>query len=508
MAVTALCFTGYVTATPLTVTAMGGQGLTTAAKSASNIAAAGGMTAAAITKAAMETATAITTSSSDVNKSILQATLKDSMDTARLTSMQTKMEMDYKSELANKKIEDQRSSRKGDTKADIEFVLKFLEKEDVKKMNVSKIIAYAKTSLDGKDIIVQPSIDVDNSCKGSDGKNTCGFKKKLEASNIIEYYATLCSGVKRQKYKDSLLLSSSLKTKAESARSVKKWVSQTNSNTASSTRLKKSLEVSCTPELLKAGICNGGVEGGDKQKFAENLLKNKIIPSGDVSALNFYSPLSVGGYGYVDMSSSKNKALAKKMKDEALEHTTGGTKGVPTIVDTYRNSSQLRAAMDFANNVVNMEAVSNQVPGKRLMPSSVKFQNRFLSRVAGLDLAKSSFDDSIAERRGAKLSNLDPYNLHSGEFVKERSDGASYIDIQRYDVEKAVEAISPNNIGRINQMTPGQLDTELYKAQVRQNSLLFDRLLKEEKGVLLLSTLVSNEVNSPENVRFIKSIGR
>lgn len=503
-----VCIATSSTASPLTVTGVSGNGLAAISATNAKIAAAGAMTSAIITKSATETAAAITSSASDINKSIVQSTLKDSMDNARLISMQNNLEMDYKSELANKELMQQRSLREGDTKEDIKYVLEFLQKAASKNLNMSEVVAHAKSSLDGKEITVQPIIDTNNNCIDSNGKSTCGFTKKLEASNIITYYASMCSDNKRKKYQDHLKKKADLKTKSENAVNVKKWVSQTNSKSASAQRIKESLEISCTPELVKSGVCNGGVSNGDKNAFVDKMLRNEIIPAGDVSALNFYSPLSVGGFGYVDMGSPENRALAAKLSNDALEKTGHGKEGVPTIVDTYRNSSQLRAAMDFSKNVINMEAVSNQSPGQRLKPSSVDFQNRFLSRVASLDLAKSALDDSISERRGARLSSIDPYSLPKGSVVKEWDDGASSIDIQKYNVSQALDSVSSDNISKLNEMTSGQMDVEIYKSLVTQNKILLNRLMKAEKGVLLEASLVANEVNSPENVRFINSVVR
>lgn len=451
----------------------------------------------AVTKAATDASASIASSSGGVTQAIVQTSMKNSMDDARLSSMSSKMEMDYQSELANKRIEAQRSGKVGMVKEDVEYVLKFLNNPKYSKLNTTELVAFAKKNIDGKDIIVAPRTDKSDKCAG--GK--CGFKKKLQLSSILEYYAPLCADAKRLHYKQDLLNKAEMNTKIASAREVKEMVSNTSSVATAHNRLKRDLEISCTPEMLKVGACGHIVSS--KEEYVKDVLGNKIIPNGNVSALNFYSPTSVGGFSYVDMSNPNDVRMMNDYAKHALEPTNHGGADVPTIVDTYRNSSQLKSALSFVDNVVNIGAVSNQPAGSRMGVGSAKFQNRFLSRIATLDLAKNVMDSSVAERRGRRLSTYDPSRT---DFVKEYDDGASYVDIEKYGIQKDLNMFSPKNIQNLQAMTDKQITIEMYKSQAKANALLWQRIKRAEQQSLLLSSLVSEEANSPDNIRYINSI--
>ncbi|MGR5368504.1 hypothetical protein [Photobacterium damselae] len=455
------------------------------------------ITALAITKAATDASASIASSSGSVTQAIVQTSMKNSMDDARLASMSSKMEMDYQSELANKKIEAQRSGKVGMVKEDVEYVLKFLNDPKYSKLNTTELVAFAKRNIDGKEIIVAPRTDKGNKCSG--GK--CGFQKKIQLSQILEYYAPLCADNKRAHYKQDLLNKAQMNTKIASAREVKNMVSNTSSVATAHNRLKRDLEISCTPEMLKIGACGHIVSS--KEEYVKAVLANKIIPNGNVSALNLYSPTSVGGFGYVDMNNPNDVRMMNDFASTALEHTNNGGAGVPTIVDTYRNSSQLKSALSFVDNVVNIGAVSNQPVANRMGIGSSKFQNRFLSRIATLDLAKNVMGGSVAERRGRRLSS---YDTNREDFVKEYDDGASYIDIERYGIQKDLNKFSPQNIQNLQAMTDKQITIEMYKSQAKANALLWKRIRQAEQESLLLASLVAAEANSPDNIRYINSI--
>ena len=455
------------------------------------------MTAMLITKAATDASSSIASSAGGITQAIVQTSMKNSMDNARLSSMGTKMEMDYQSELANKKIEAQRGGRVGEVKEDVEYVLKFLNDPKYSNLNVSELVAYAKGNIDGKEILVAPRTDKDGKCKG--GK--CGFKKKLQLSQMLQYYAPLCADAKRSRYKQDLLNKAEMSTKIESSRQVKDMVSNTSSVATSHNRLVNDLSISCTPEMLNAGACGKIVSS--KTEYVKAVLQNKIIPNGNVSALNLYSPTSIGGFSYLDMNNPNDVRMMNKYSHDALETTNHGGKDVPTIINTYRNSSQLKSALSFVNNIVNLGAVSNQPVESRLNTGSAKFQNRFLSRIATLDLANSVMDDSVAKRRGRRLSTYDPSRK---DFIKEYDDGASYIDIEKYDIQKDLNKFSPQNIRHLQSMTNKQITIDMYKSQVKANALLLQRVRQSEQESLLLSSLVSGEVNSPDNIRYMNSI--
>ena len=471
--------------------------LTPVVKIVTKMGTSGTQTAMKITEASSEAAASITSSSGDVNRAIMQSSVKAAMEGARMAKMQTQIELDFESELANKRIEASRAGRVGEVKEEVDYVLKFLNNPKNSKMNPTELISYSKANIDGNSIIVAPRTDKDGKCKG--GK--CGFKKPLDVSKMLTYYAPLCADAKRSKYKDDLKKKAAMATKIAAARDVKEMVSNTSSVATSSDRIRRDIGISCSPEMLKAGACGKIVHS--KKEYEVDVLKNKIIPNGNVSALNLYSPTSIGGLGYIDMGGNYVSSIDKYMAN-ALDSSSRGGADVPPIVDTYRNSSQLKSALSFIDNVINIEAVPNQSVGDRMKTKSAGFQNRFLSRIATLDLAKNVLGESVSKRRGRKLSTYSTANKK--DFEKEYVDGAAYVDIERYDIQKGLDSFSAKNIRNMQEMTEKQMIVEMYKSQVKSNALLWERIKGAELHSLLLSSLVSGEVNTPENINYIGSI--
>lgn len=457
-------------------------------------------TSTAIEMSTQNTVSAIHASGAEVSKSVLSAASKSSTDSATMSQMQTKLEMDYLGTLEANRMQAKAQLRKGETAAELKAVEDFLRKEDIKHLNINEAIDYAKQQLDGKVTVVEPPpLDKKGVC--DDGK--CGFERVITPSLTIAAYAEMCAETKQSKTKQAASTAAENRTNIDSARKSQQILDGSTSGAAQSARLSAQITETCTPNAVERGLC-GEIT---KDEYVDKVLKNQIIPNGGVSAVNLYAPSSVGGAGLMDLEDPSMQKMVKLVELDALEKTTGGKKDLPEIVQTYRNSSQLKAAENFVDNIVNLDAVANQPANERKKPSSVKFQTQFMSRAAQLDLAKNTLNQSVAERRGQKLSKVNTSSLKEGEVIKEIEDGAAPIDLKWHDIQQDMKKVSAENIAAMTEMTENQILLETYKALVKKNSAQFDRLIRLERQSLLLSAILAAKANSPENIEHLKKLG-
>jgi len=460
---------------------------------------AAGTTSVVIQQAARDTAATIATTSNESNSAMLSANLKSSIDQVQLAQTSAKLQMGYEAELVANDIASKRAMRPGETKEEIEWVLKYLKTDEIRSKNLAEVLLHAQ-SLDGvAKVVVQPKADVNNTCKKKEG---CGTEKVINPSKIISFYAEMCTADKSKRVQQKREKQAKVNTDTQSASVVKKAIASDNSQVALSKSLKTQSALSCTPEMVKLGAC-GSVE---ESTYIEKMLKNEIIPNGNTSAVNFLTPSSVGGAGYVTLDTQSQKKMADAIAFDALEKSDGGKMGAPEVVYTYRNSAQLQNATFFRNNIINLAAVSNQGVSDRANPRSADFQARYMSRAASLDLAQSVFNDSIAERTGKNLSKINFSKLKEGEIIKESDVGAGSLDIANHNIEKGRELVSPKNISKLNEMTMKSLLDEMYKVRIDQNEQSFDELLVLEKQLLLVSNMLAAEINSPENIEYMKTV--
>lgn len=456
-------------------------------------------TSTSIEMSTQNTVSAIHSSGAEVSKSVLSAASKSSTDAITMAQTQSKLEMDFQGTLEAQKQQAKAQLRAGETAAEIEFVTKFLIKDDIKNLNINEVIDFAKLELDGKAIVVEePLLDKNKVCAG--GK--CGFERIITPSLTITAYAEMCAEDKQRKTEQVASTAAENRTNIDSARKSQETLDSSSSNASQHARLSSQITESCTPNAIENGLCGELT----KDSYLDKVLKNQIIPNGGVSAVNMYAPSSVGGAGLINLEDPNLQKMAKMIEFGSLEKTEGGKKELPPIVQTYRNTSQLKAAENFVDNIINLDAVANQPSKKRKLPTSIAFQSRFMSRAAQLDLAKNTMNMAVAERRGQKLSTINTASIKDGEVVKETEDGAGPLDLKWHSVQKDMEKVSVGNIAELTKMTDNQLWLEMYKTLVKKNDAQFERMIRLERQSLLLSALVAAKANSPENIKHLKEL--
>lgn len=446
-------------------------------------------TSLSVQQASQNTTAAIGAGMSNTSKTILQTSIKSASDYSAINSAATELEINHNAELAAQEVKSVYASI---PQAEKEFLLEFLRRDDMKSQNIEDVIHHASKNVDGIVKVVHKPATAGE--KFPDGKGT--ETVFVDASRKIAHWAKMCSDNKASNIKDVESTIATATTSSESARTTMAVVESTNSGDVAATRLGNQKRVSCTPTDMQRGLCGEMTE----DEYLQKVVKNEIIPNGNLSSSNFYSPQSYGGAGYLNLSDPKAAQTMNAAATDALAKVeSGGVQGMPEIVYTYRNSNQLSAARSFSENIVNAYAVSNQETTERTKPSSAAFQSQFLSRQASLNLAQNSFDQSLAARRGATLSKVNATG--TATTVKESEDGAGDLDKLSYKVLESMKRFSPENAGDLAAVSDKELVIAMIKEQGTENEILFKEILALERQELLLAALLANEVNSPANIK-------
>ncbi|KDM90818.1 hypothetical protein EA58_13740 [Photobacterium galatheae] len=495
---------------PLVVTDFGPVVTQPLAEDVSRITAATATTSTTIMNATRNVIAAVHASGSEAAKATLSAASKTSTDQLTAAQIQMKLEMDYQAQLEALRQKDLTKLISDESDASVKFIESFLRREDIKHLNISEVIDYTKKEVDAKAAVVEPSALApscnrgDTACeaKKEEMKNV-GFERKFTPSSHLLTYAEMCAVGKKRQTKKAAETAAQNRTHIDSAKKSQETLNKTNSKEAQSVRLKEQISSNCTPDAVEKGLC-GTVTKGD---YIEKVLKNEIIPNGGVSASNLYAPAPVGGAGILNLEDPQLQKMAKIVEFDSLEKTAGGKKDLPPIVQTYRNSAQLKAAEAFVENIVNLDAIGNQPVSERKKETSVAFQSKFMSRAAQLDLAKSTLNQSVAERRGQKLSGIPMSSIQQGEMIKEVEDGAGPLDLKWHQIQEDMNKVSPANIDQLTAMSDNQIWLEMYTTLVKKNEAQFERMIRLERQSLLLAALLAAEANDPENIEYLKRVG-
>lgn len=283
-------------------------------------------------------------------------------------------------------------------------------------------------------------------------------------------------------------------------------------------------DYSCTAAELKYKLCDASLT---PDVYVKQVLENKIIPNGSLSATNLFEPAAIGSVdGNIEaMSDDEMKAINLKSlavnknadgKDVAISDNT-----VP-IVYTYRTSSQLQASKDLVQNILGKALVPNQPMSQRRSQSALLYQARYQARTAAISLAEASFNKAIENRVGKVIrENIDSgtnFNqFNGGKVVQEDINGAGYIDelydsinkdYQKVVVDKAGKLSSNLNNENIDIMSPEKAKEWQIQAMVKANELSMEQYFQNERIETLLATMLSQMTNSAHNIEFLQQLRR
>lgn len=442
----------------------------------------------------------------EISKGIYSTSNQATQEYMQIQNVQTKSMMEFQAEQNARKARDSMSPIPGLRKEMVVATQKLLKRDDLKKSNMTEIIQYAKSNVDGQKISVMSDVPM----KMKDGKpvcdaKTCGQQVPFYPSQILTHYAEMCDANKRAQIEREETAKSNTQTKLETAAKNTAVMNSTAGGNAVGERLEQVREVTCTPEDKAVGICGADIEDTE---YVQKMLNNEIVPNGEISASNFYSPAAVGGDGYIDKSDPQIEDLVSLSNHQNLDRSgVEGLEGLPQITETYRSEAQLRAASGFVDNVVSADLISNQTKSEKGEGSSAAFQQAFLSRNASLSMARSAFDASIANRRGGTLSEVNLTQPQGDTVLKEREDGAAKIDKLRFEIDQNLEMFSGENMEKLGSMDEKAMVGESVKQMLLSNKMLHEELIKLEKQELLMATMLAQEINSPVNIRYLQEQG-
>ncbi|CAH7380455.1 conserved exported hypothetical protein [Vibrio chagasii] len=439
----------------------------------------------------------------EVVKAISAASSNAAQENIQFGMVQTKNDMGYKAEMVAQQQRDRQTGVRGLRKEHVIKVREILAREDLADKTVPEIIMWAEENVDGHTSL-STSLEVGDPVEGCTPE-LCGVEFPLYSANIIDHYAVMCDSNKAIAVDRNERQQSTTQTQLESAAQTIGVISSTPNSDKVAERTEALRESVCIPADKELGLCGADI---DNEEYVAKMLANEIIPNGEVSASNFYSPSAVGGAGYIDKNNPEIEDLVSLTEYESLDRDgVDGVIGLPPVQETYRNVNQLKAASGFVDNIISIDTVSNQNPTERGLSSSAQFQAAFIARTASLSMARSSFERSIAERRGTVLSSIDITGESPDYLIKEREDGAGSLDRLRFKIDENIDKFSGENIEKVAEMSEKALLVETVQQMLFQNSLAYEELLRLEKQELLLSTLLAQEVNSPENRSYLQNEG-
>jgi hypothetical protein len=467
-------------------------------------------------------------------------------DELKLKRSMLSMEMDYQAEFKEREIRAKNAPMDlDDTAEEVKFMLNELEKADTE--HVQEVLAdqYAKYGKDGKIIPVKIKAGESNTTKTGEkcpdydpNKHFkaagCFFGHKAFPAQKMAKYFDECSRAKRR-------IVSGAKKNAASAAVASTVQKSQNDFSNSSTQLKESLinskiekqaPINCNPYDFKKDYCLKELNGS-KESYVQKVVANEIIPNGNISSNNLFKPTAVGSVDG-DFSGSltpeeKSAITSANIELDSKEGNAGvavSDNTVP-IVYTYRTSSQYLAAKDFVDNILSKEMVPNQSIDDRKKASNSVYQSRFLSRAAALSVAEVSLNKSIEARLGKKLresidngDNFNPYvkiDGVAGKIVKEDINGAGYMDELADSINKDYEKVIIDGKNKIagsaaaeslSSMSSKKPEEWQLEAIIKQNEVTLEQYHQGERIEALLSAILAQKANSPENIQYLEDLRR
>lgn len=414
-----------------------------------------------------------------------------------------------------------------DTKEEFQLIIDTLAEQS--EMTVPEIILLLKETFDKNDemgFVNVPIKAAEGVCEGEDVDESgkCSIPKRVYPSQKLSALFKQCSANKRrliEMERDNKARVAAVETAAKESKAA---METTDVAGAVTQRVSRQKELSCSPAQYKAGVCGEDMAPEDYQ---ESIIIGNIIPNGDVSASNFNSPTAASSHGYIDDLDDevKDDIRAQSLDRDAL--VDNPNQRAVDLVHTYRNANQVKASMDFINNLVGGDLVPALDPSDRRKAANAEYQSRMMSRASALSMVRLALNESMFERVGEKMRNM----IDEGAFDaaarfeisadspdnKESVLGAGPLDILTDRVKQqsaATQVAGQNgdspNAGNDFVADPSGADAlEKVLASVSlQNEMLIKEYLITEQTLSLKAISNAQLVNSPAVVEMMKDLRR
>lgn len=340
----------------------------------------------------------------------------------------------------------------------------------------------------------------------SAAQGQCFFAHKANPGSKLERYFEECSRIKRETIlatkKDSIRSSVAKTLRSSQGRAVQ----VVNSEAAIAQRVSQQRQVSCNPKEFDFELC----KTTNKEEYLTKVINNEIIPFGEISAANFFTPSDVGSIDGLTNASSE-EITAFKLTNNLDSGNQVLSDNTAPIINTYRTSNQYLAAKDFVDNIVNKEIVANQNIYSRTTTNNLLFQSKFLSRAASLSVAENSLNKPIENRIGKNLAEALANNteLDPNSMIKEDINGAGILDELIHSINQDYKKIvigagDSNKLENLYDMSRESSEEWQLMALIKQNELALEKFLQNERIEILLATMLANMVNSKQNIEYLE----
>jgi hypothetical protein len=412
-----------------------------------------------------------------------------------------------------------------DTKEEFQLIITTLTENS--SMTVPEIVVLLKETMDKDDDNGYVNVAIkaaEGICGDEDVSESgkCAVAKRVYPGQKLSSLFKQCSVNKRK----LIEMERGKKAKVAAVEMAEKENSKAMETTdvagATTSRIARQKELACSPSSYKAGLCGSDLEPEDYQ---ESIIVGNIIPNGDVSAGNFNAPTAASSHGYIDDLDDDVSAdiVAQSLDREVL--IDNPNQRAIDLTHTYRNANQVRASMDFINNLVGGDLVPALSPNDRRKASNAEYQARMQSRIAAKSMVRLALNESMFNRVGVKMMEM----IQNGDFDdgskfvisadspdnKESVLGAGTLDILEDRVKQAsasTQLASQNgdsaNSGNDFIADPSGTDalSKVLGSVTLQTEMLFDELLMLEQSVALKSISNTQFANSPEVVELMQSL--
>jgi hypothetical protein len=435
-----------------------------------------------------------------------------------------KARMEYQSDLISSSSRETGNVVGTGTSEEVEFILYELDKATTEHTPV--VIAQMKAKYDSNDnfkipvrykhtegLTAEASVD----CPKYDPKDlgeltdySCYKAQDADPGKTLEVYFKECSLNKSRelaKLQESGSKNTQLKdVKEESKRKMEALVS------AQSVVNQKIVDefVACTEEQIILGSCQlkESYSSSDEYRkiLIDDIIDNKIVVNGSTSSLNLLTPEVVGSLdGNINITDEEYQSFLKKAGEV---NNTAVSTNTPELISTYKTSSQYIAAKGFANNIIGETIVSNIPPERRNDLNTSTFVSSLQQRKAMLNLAKTSYAESISARVGKKLSEevFSGDLNHKGDVIKEDINGAGKIDNIRHQIEKNFENVSESGAPQGFVSGAPDLKAKMYETEVQKARLGMESYLTWNRIEMILAAKLVEQVNSMNNREYIRDL--
>lgn len=460
---------------------------------------------------------AVVAGGAGVSGSVFEAGKINSENEALMLKALKDSELSYFAEIEATKIKGKRAVMfPDDSPEETNIILEALKKanEDENVLIISQALRVEWDDQPTKQIPI--SLEMSKGvCKEEDIEDgKCSKLSPITPGSKLEAYFVACSSEKGEAEVKKRSAASRDIAMQESSKSVNEASASTNSSNAIASKLEEQNERNCTIENKKNGICGNSIEEEEMQALYRQCVINE---NGNVSASNMLTPSKVCSLSVSTLDKETYEVTAHEALDHtALEENPDQDQNAAPVVYSYKNTNQLRSALDYADNLIAMHLMSNQLPKDRKSINAVEYQSRYKSRLARLSLAKQAVLDTVSARIGKKLADqkIEDPNYESADPlvpIKESSLGGGELDSLYKKVETSFEVVDFSKDGANKEAIHGQAadgfwDKEMLKQITLQNELLYKQILQKEKEIMLKSAQVASEVNSPNNIIYMKQI--